>query len=313
MVIKMAILNKSELPEISIKYPAVAMDSLYGTTFSVDLKRTQGVLHYLLNFVLGTLTGGTSPAWTVSASNPLITHIKIEAENETILSLDSQIIELINNLVGLTSNGLTFQVDMTDKDIKTNEIFIETLLKSYNFTSLKMYITVAPLSAVTSGSPTGSTGTQLLMQEQDIERSLVTFPTYLVKKLQNSLSLPLTGENIITNALAQTGAYKSVLLFASTGNSYATASDSLISSVKLTINNQFVKLDEYWALIKAKNQSLYHHPMPTGYAFLDFMKSNNTVNMLHLSNVNAIKSIELAFTTTVSNGAVSVIVIEYMG
>ncbi len=72
----------SSLPRLNLAkktstYPAISLDQDYGQTITVDLYRVDLVHDYVFSIVLGTLSGGTSPAWTVSASNPLITALTI--------------------------------------------------------------------------------------------------------------------------------------------------------------------------------------------------------------------------------------------
>ena len=72
-----AIIPQVHLKEIKTAYKnQIVADNLYGTTYSFSLNRNNPILKYNLTFVEGTLSGGTSPAWNISAQNPAITHIR---------------------------------------------------------------------------------------------------------------------------------------------------------------------------------------------------------------------------------------------
>jgi hypothetical protein len=294
----------------SYSYPAIVLDSAYGTTIQIPLSRVNGVKQYNLVVNLGTLSGGTSPAWNVSGSNPLITHVKIQADNDTVFDLDSQAIFELNKLLwGIQPNGTTYLIPVADLEYRIRAQFIPaTELPTYAYNQLILYLTIAPLSQVTTGSPTGSSGTVAYLTESYTPRAQMPSALYKVRKYQRVARLSVTGRNDLTNFFSQTGSYKSVLLFANTGNSYSTGSNSLITNINLVLNDQSYPVQTTFANLQAENTADFVSPPDTGYAMLVF---SHATGGLDLSNINTIKAVDLQVYTT-ATGYLEGIFTEYL-
>lgn len=283
------------------KYPSVNLDGQYGQTVSIDAYVVNGVVDYLISVTEGSLTGGTSPAWTVSGSNPIITHITVKANNSTIRDYDSQ---MINNYMSVVRNsafnGLSFSIPMTDIQYTSKKRIYNTLFPSYAYSQVKILLTIAPLSQITSGSPSGSTGTTLYLNEVSLKREQVTFKLFAFKQLQVNTALNLTGDNDLTNLLAVDGYYKSLMFMSSTAQNYTDASDSIINYIDLIMNISDVLKDEYWVSMKQENENLFGRSMPPGYAMMNFMEDNDFSQLLPLANPVVTKSANLKVNTSVT-------------
>jgi len=174
---------------LKFSYPQIPLDNAYGTQVTIPLKRNNLIQKYLGVVTLGTLQGGTSPAWTVSGSNPLITHITITADNDVLLDMDTDMLNELNKLGFLWApDGLTFRIDMTDIDFENSKNVDGTEFPSYSYNNITLTLTIAPLANVTSGSPTGTSGTTFSL----VEYASVypnTIPLVKVKKLQAEYNL----------------------------------------------------------------------------------------------------------------------------
>jgi hypothetical protein len=295
---------------ITVTYPPVNLDSAYGQTISVSLKKTNAVVKYSLAVSLGTLSGGTSPAWTVSGSNPIITHVRIEADNDVIVDVDTDLLMQLDKLYFLRSqDGLTYNVELVDRDLKTLEAIVNTVFKAWAFTEVKMYLTIAPLSSITSGGPTGSSGTTLYLQEEVYLREQIAFPTFIVKRLQISASLGVSGDNYLTTFLPQTGAYKLVLL--QVKDSSNALSDSVVTKISLTLNDIYKIFEKYYKLLKQENATLFNTSPDAGYVAIVFMDTADFSKLLYLADTQAIKSVLVDFVTS-GTGSVKALRVFYV-
>lgn len=282
-------------------YPEISLDGSYGQVVKVDLDKVDGIVDYLFNITLGTLNGGTSPAWTVSGSNPLITHISIKANNQTIRDFDTQeIYEYMKMTRNQAVNGLTYQIPMTDIQYSTKHRILNSLFPSFAYTQIKLYLTIAPLASITSGTPTGSTGTTMYLQEQSLLRNSINFKLLDFRMLQIESQLALTGDNSLTSFLATDGYYKSIMYFANTGQTYATASDSLVNYIELILNLRSTIKQAYWTGLKASNQALFGQAFDTGYAMEVFMADADFTQLLALDNPVVQKSVNAKVNTSAS-------------
>ncbi|MEM3845938.1 MAG: hypothetical protein QXU98_09575 [Candidatus Parvarchaeota archaeon] len=282
------------MPTHQYKYPQVSLDSSYGQVVPIKLNTVNLVKEYLFTIVEGSLTGGTSPAWTVSGSNPLVTHVTIKADNQTIYDADySTVAEELKLFNGFSSNGLSLWIKMGLQDIlNQGKLFEQTVFPSFKFNQVYLYLTVAPLANVTSGSPTGSSGTTLYLTEIDIDRSQVNFPILKTVKLQFSASQPITGENHNTSLLSLDGLYAYMQVFGQ--------ADTDISYLKLVINTSHIEFDSYFSALKAENSSVFKSTPDNGYAYLLFSEDGSIDKMLALDNPSALKSVDLIVDTTTS-------------
>ena len=292
--------------KISHKYSTVNIDSDWGSTIDITLKNTDLVTAYDLVVVPGTLSGGTSPAFTDTYLNPLVSSVKIEADNETMVSADVPQLNELRRLVRNVSSmvGSQFKIPMTALDFSKKTYIKETAFPSYAFVNNVMHVTLPPLSQVTSGSPTGTSGATLYLTERDISRSSVDFKLFKYKMLKITSSLGLTGDNDLTNYLSTDAFYQGLLHFAYTSQTApiysANGSNSLINYMDLIVNNNISLFEDYFNTLQSDNQSEYGRTPDTGFALQQFMADDNPSDLLNLSNPVLNKSINLKVNTSAS-------------
>lgn len=234
-------------------------------------------------------------------ANPVITHIRIVANNDVIRDFDAQFIaEYMLKTRGSIADGFSLDIPMTDIQYSLKRRILNTLFPSYAYTQVKMYLTIAPLASVTSGSPTGTSGAQILLNEITLPRSNISYKLYDMRMLQISAPLSMIGNNDLTNFLSTDGYYKSVLYFASTSGTapYASPSDTLINYLQLILNLRNVLKDKYWVSLKQENQSLFGTSMDAGYGMEIFMQDNDFAQLLALNDPVKQKSVNLKLNTT---------------
>ena len=294
-------------------YPSINLDSSYGQKIRVSLDKVDAIVDYLANVVLGELVGGTSPAWTVSGSNPIITHIALKANNQTIRDFDSPLLfEYLKMARGQAVNGLTYQIPMTDIQYASKHRILNSLFPSYSYTQIYLELTLNTLANLTSGSPTSTTGTTLYLTEQSLPRAAINFKIFDFRMLQIDANLPLVGNNSLTQFLATDGYYKSLMYFASTGGTYATASDAVINTIELILNLRSTIKQAYWQSLKIGNQALFGQAADTGYAFEVFMENADFTQLLALDNPIIQKSVNAKVNTT-ATGYLSALKNIYVG
>ena len=297
---------------LKFAYPQVTIDGTYGTQVTINLKRNNLIQKYLGVVTLGSLTGGTSPSWSVSGSNPLITHVTLTADNDVLLDMDTDMLNEINKLGFLwTPDGLTFRIDMTDIDFENSKNVDGTEFPSYSYNNITLTLTIAPLANITTGSPTGSSGTTFSL----VEYASVypnTIPLVKVKKLQSEYVLNATGLNQVVPSPFYTlqGAFKLVLYKMISGGA---GSDSAISKMKLTINDSNIIYDEYYNTKKADANQLFNIPLDAGFIADVYMAgAKDPSQMLVLLNPNVTRVIEQDITTTTSPVTVKGVKIIYV-
>ena len=282
------------LPTHSFKYHTISLDGTYGTTIQIKLNTVNLVKEYLINIAAGALNGGTSPTWNISGSNPLVTHVTVKGDNQTFYDADySMLAEELKDFNGFSPSGTNFWIKMGLQDIlNQGKLFESTVFPSYMFNQVYLYLTIAPLAAVTTGSPSSTTNSTLFLSEIDIDRADVDFPILRTVKLQFTANQAITGENHNTSLMSLDGLYAYVLVRATTEND--------ISYLKLLINSSKIEFDSYWYSLKAENSSVMKVMPSQGYAYLLFSEDGSIDKMLALDNPNALKSVDFVIDTTVS-------------
>jgi hypothetical protein len=297
---------------LKFSYPQVTIDGTYGTQVTIPLKRNNLIQKYLGVITLGSLTGGTSPAWTVSGSNPIITHVTLTADNDVLFDMDTDMLgELVKLGFLFSPDGLTYRIDMTDVDFENSKNIDGTEFPSYAYNNITLTITVAPLSQVTSGSPTGSSGTVFSLVEYASVYA-ASIPLAKVKKLQNTATIGTTGLSQIVPSPFYTlqGAFKMVLYKFLSGT---TPSDTAVSKMKFLINDNNVIYDEYYATKKADDNQVFNIPLDTGFVADVYMPGGkNPSEMLVLVNPNITRVVEQDITTTTSPVTVKGVKILYV-
>jgi len=276
------------------------------------LKRNNLIQKYLGVVTLGSLTGGTSPAWTVSGTNPVVTHITLTADNDVLFDMDTDMLgELVKLGFLFSPDGLTYRIDMTDVDFESSKDIDGTEFPSYAYNNITLTLTIAPLANITSGSPTASSGTVFSLVEYASVYS-ASIPLVKVKKLQNTYTISSTGLSQIVPSPFYTlqGAFKLLLFKVLAGT---TPSDTAVSKMKLLINDSNVIYDEYFATKKADNNQIFNISLDTGFVADVYMPdSKDPSQMLVLLNPSVTRVVEQDITTTTSPVTIKGVKILYV-
>ena len=295
----------------SVGYPAIVVDTSFGTSISVDLFRSNAVEDYTIIFTPGTLSGGTSPAWAYSASVPVIKHLNLKAGGQTISDMDGALLlEYVKILTTSASNGSSFILPVSDLSRKLKGSYItNTELDTYNYNQVVLTLTLDTLADLTTGSPTASSGSSLQIVENFVPKAAISGALHRVIRIQNSLSITQTGNNDFFNAIAQDGTYKSLMLFTTTSSSapYANGSNTLVGEMQLLLNTNLVFKDTFFSVLRNTNGLQYGVTPDTGYALLDFFP-----NGLDLSNLSVYHNVDLRLASTVTSGVVYLLRTEYL-
>lgn len=296
----------------SITYPFINVDSSFGSTISIDLKRSQAVRDYILNFVEGTLSGGTSPAWAVSGSVPVVTHVKLTADNDTILDFDTDMYNEYEKLITqIAPDGENMHIYVADQAFEGKGVVLDaTALKTYKFAQVTLELTLDSLTDLTTGTPTASSGSGFYLTEEIIPRGVAdTFATITVKKLQNTLSSLTSGINDVYNAVAQTGAYPCILIQVKTSG--AALSDTEVSKIQLILNDQLTDTNTYFSALKHQNAALFGIVPDTGYAMRIWSADREIASMLNLTDTAKITAVDLQFTAVTAGDVVKLFRVLY--
>jgi len=296
----MAKLPQLNLPEITVRYPTSATQNLNSvTSYAFNLKQTQGVLAYDFVCNEGSLVGGTTPLWAAAFATPIVTHVKIAADNDTIVDVDVPLLsELQYLMTHVKPDGTFFTVEMCDRDWHTGLLMPISLFPSWIYNQIQCTLTFNTVANITSGSPT-TTPITIDVTERDIPRASVNFKPLRKKLLQVSSALTLTGNNDLTSFLAQTGAYKGLVLFSTSSSSspYSNAAATNINTFDLILNDTAtVRSDSWTPLIKA-TQNLFQVAPDSGYVVMAFMPGAEASQLLDLRNTQKITSVDLRVNT----------------
>lgn len=298
----MAQIPEVTLPTVPVRYPSFAIDANWGTQQTYNLKRTQGVAEYDISVTLGTLAGGTTPAFAVTKTVPVLSHLRLDADNTTIHDYDCVMNGEYEFLVrGQLNDGLTFVMTLCDVNYHTKKLMHVGIFPSFAFAQNTLYYTQPTLASITTGSPTSSSGTNMFITEIAVPRSLLNFKPLLVKKLQTSQqSLSVNGDNIFTNLLPQTGAYKSILFLITTGANLTTGTNTSCDYIRLKLNDTVTDTESWFVGLRAQSQAVFGATLDTGFAMRLWMPDNETSKLLALGDTRAVTGIELNIHTTVS-------------
>lgn len=172
-----------------VKTLAVQSNALFGQEVPVNLPRQHFYVRLTLLAVLGTLAGGSSPAWVAGAANKLVKNLRLEIGGT------------------LSARNLTFEdlrkVNLlTYKDVApaAGYAFMDLgLLPSHLFPSLVLYVTFDTLANLTTGSPTSAAGTELRIRSKEVinaGQSPANVPLVVHKVIEKDL-VSLTGDQPI--------------------------------------------------------------------------------------------------------------------
>jgi hypothetical protein len=292
----MPALKQLGLPRVPVMYPqSVETILTLGTTKQYTMKRTQGVFHYQLLFTEGALTGGTTPLWAVSAAIPIITHVKLEADNEVLFDVDTDLLQEYSHLVATvaTATGLDFQIPLADHNFHNFEEFDLTVFPSWVHSQVILSLTYATLATATSGTPTGVPFT-LDIIEEDTPRSQVTFKPLRVKRLQTSASQALISDSVNDNPtlIAQTGAYKAILMRNDTN-----ANDTDFTKIQIYVNDVALNKDTSWLMAKRDaNTAFAPQVCSARFAMLIWQRGNDLSQLFNVADTRVVTSVNLKVT-----------------
>ncbi|MEM0061509.1 MAG: hypothetical protein QW726_06235 [Fervidicoccaceae archaeon] len=278
----------------SVNYPTQTIDSFWGTTQQFKLYTINGIKAYVISINPGTLSGGSSPAWTISGTNPAITHITVKANNNPILDADTiTLFERNANLMHISPDGLNYLIPLALPYYKGGYL-PNTEFPSFEYTDVELVLTFAPLSQITSGSPTGSSGTEMNYSEDYILRQLVDTKKLLRPRVfqYSTILNNVNSYNDLTSFLPQVGTYQSIQLFASTNltSPYSGGSNTAITNVELLLNQVNKPLSTNFNLLRLQNAAAFGRSQDTGFATIQF--SYGTSGLV-TSDLNALKNLDL--------------------
>ena len=322
-MVNVAALAPSDLPETIYAYPSPVLapsnvNGQFGTTQPITLKRTQGVMRYTLLCSSLTISGGTTPTSLVSYLLPVITHVQVQADDDTLFDLDMvpwlEYQRLVQDLT-TAQTGYEFDIDMADMNYRQRGILLPaTLLRSFQYAQVQMNVTFNAIANITSGSPTAYS-TQVTLTETDINRDLIDkLPVFVVKKLQGTSSLVASTQNSLTQALPQTGLLKAALFVAQTSASatYANLSDTEVTNLQLVLNDSFNETTTTWLMLKKQNKALFGMNPNTGFAMKVWSETAETGKFLNISDTTKVTSVNLQPTEALGNtGSFTVVRIFY--
>jgi hypothetical protein len=307
-------LAPSDLPETIYAYPdpiytVTVASGYWGTVLPYQLKRTQGVMRYTLMADTLTLSGGTTPTSLVSNLVPVITHVQVQADDDTLFDVDMVLwLEYQRLVQGLQTaqTGYEFDIDMADMNYRARgDLLPATLLRSFQYAQVQMNITMNTQAAVASGSPTTVT-TKLHLTETDVNRDLIqNLPVFVVKKLQGTSTLVASTQNSLTQAFPQTGLLKAALFASQSSASaaYGNLVDNTIGNLQLTLNDSFNETTTTWTMLKKQNKALFGTAPNTGFALKIWSPTAETGKFLNISDTQKVTSVNLQPTEIAGNTA----------
>jgi hypothetical protein len=317
-MVNVATLAPMDLPETVYAYP-IPLDTIsnttakFGTTQTYQLKRTQGVLRYTIICSALTLSGGTTPTSTVSATNPAVTNVQVQADDDTLFSVDMipwlEYQRLITGQIA-AQTGFEFDIDMADVDYRRRGALLPaTLLRSFQYAQVQMNVAYPAIATITSGSPTTYSMT-VNLTETDINRDLIDkLPVFVVKKLQaTQTGTNASGTNDLTQAFPQTGLLKAAFFSTQTAASvtYANLSDTELTNMKLILNDSFNETSTTWLMLKRQNRSLFGSNPGAGFALKVWSDTCETGKLLNISDTQKVTSVDLQVTEALGNAAFTI-------
>lgn len=259
---------------VKLKYPPVNVDSKYGTIVEIPLRKTSWVKGYMVTFSAGTLSGGTSPAWNISFTNPAFSQLQVNYDSDVRFSMTGKSTQEYNYIVrNGVKNGYSFFVPMEDYDYATKKSIEGTYGKSFIHSDNKLYVTLPALTALTTGTPTSSSGSQIQVTEVEVIAPK-NLPSSIVKKIEIGGDVSANGDNYLNDFVATGQAYKALLW------SFSAA----VTSVELKIDSKAIVLDDYFSNMQYGNQQDFGVLPDNYYALSEFMKTENTAELLNLVN-----------------------------
>lgn len=299
-----------ELPTRQVPYPDKNVDALYGSTVEIDLNTVNALVALTISFLGGTLTGGTSPAWTLKQTatpyNLAITHITIKADNETVkdfdtvMKLEEEMLDSASLPYASDSSTAPIQsitIGLADYDEKLAEFVQHTSLQAWRVSNLQLYLTIAALTSITSGTPTGTSGSVIRVTEEVIDRGIYPkIPQILAEELQTNFNLAATGDNDYST-LPKTGAIKRMLIFVGGTSAGASGSDSLVDAIKVIRNATDYLFNQQWYNLKSANKKAYGIAPDIGFVMLRFVKHGNIGQALKTNDPDVVKSLDIDFHT----------------
>lgn len=244
------------------------IDGWWGQTQNIDLP-LDAYERLIFSVSLGSLVGGTSPAYVTNASLYAIRTMQLETEGN-VLSTEPQVqVELQKYesgtapTVGNTYSQFAIWFTKNFKDENYGPDFTKK-------TSLRLTLNMRPLSEITTGEPTGTSGSTLIIYGVVPDQRTNTFWGFDVASIG-----PTTANSTLKEAIkwnASDRSFEKILLFTTTDSGHMTASDSVIKTYTVrrgTHENIYAALD--WNDSKAMDKTDYGlESLSTGVTIVDF-------------------------------------------
>lgn len=253
----------------------------------------QHFLHRLrLRVNKGTFVGGTSPAWVASAGNKLITRIELsiggQVTKDNLSFEDLRRLNILQYRDNLASEGYAY-LDLGR-------------LPSHKFTSLELIVTWAALTAVTTGTPTSTTGTYVdivRMEELNVGQATDGIPLVL-RKTQSIGASSTTAPD--RKDIRSGNVLQAIVIIPS--------STTLISTVSVIQDGvKYHVAAESWADLREENKADFElDAVQTDFAVINFDKFGDGSQALRTMDMN---TLELEFVTaSEAGGSIRLVLIE---
>ena len=260
----------------------VKLDSLYNSTSNrTPLKQYIGapVREIVLTVTLGTLAGGTSPAWIASAADAIFSKIALQIDGGVTLKSGSYLsfktkykMRNFGNALPVGTHVISF-TRTPDFTVSGNSRQIyQYLLPADILGQIDLLLDIPALTALTTGTPTSSSGTQVNISTTEERNANIralesTFqPLYETEYIPSSLGTSAE----VPFDLPRGYVYTNVLTEAYDGT---TLSDTLITKHRLVRDNDTDLVNTTWLDMEQFNIREFNGStaLGTGLAFYEAM------------------------------------------
>lgn len=262
------------------KYGAVAGESVVGALPTDHFLRA-----LKLRVVKGTLSGGTSPAWVAGAEDKLVKSITLFAEGTKYFKKMSweemQQLCIANHEKQTAGHGKLFFVDPKVEEAQP--------LPTWRFTSLTLEVEWESLTAatITTGTPTGQTGTKLVLTgiESDWDGEKIADWPVLVEVVRTKHDFGAnTGYQVINHERSNV-----VVAFLLAIDDNGTLSDTIMDKIRIIARKAggtIIPYDEIeLADVKEENKNAFQgNALATGYFMIEFPGGLNTRDFTSLKS-----------------------------
>lgn len=253
-------------PYVPIKYDAIAGGDVVGPLPTDHFLRALKI-----RVVKGTLSGGTSPAWVAGAEDKLVKSISLYAEGGKLFKKmnweEMQQLCIANHEKQSAGFGKLFFVDPKIPEAEP--------LPTWRFTSLTLEVEWESLTnaAITTGDPTGQTGTKLVLTgiENDFDGEKITLWPVLIEVVRTKYDFGANeGAQVINHERSN-----NVKAYLYAIDDAGTLSDSIIDKISVISRKSTGTNIHYDAIelveIKEENKNAFlGNALATGYFMVEF-------------------------------------------